>query len=321
LFLKEVDHVELISLMDNSVDFLSTTERKEVKQVREWVRERKSQYWIDKHTFSLPLAEHGFSVLVKVVSDAKLHVVLFDTGISTGGVTINAERMGVNLAEIEAVILSHGHFDHCGGLLKVIETVNKEDLPIIVHEDMFKTRGTANSDGTVRRHPDFPTEDLVRPAKYVKTREPTTLADDTLLVTGVIPRKTDFEKGFLQQRVLINGEWQPDPFVWDDRAVVINVKKKGLIVISGCAHAGIINTALYAQQVTGVNRIHAILGGFHLVGKDRETRITQTVNALKKLNPALLAPSHCTGWRGILAIAEAMPETFVWNSVGNMYQF
>lgn len=320
MFLKEVDHAELISLMDNTVDFLSTTEKREVKQVQEWIRERKSQDWIEKH-FRYPLAEHGFSVLVKVVSGAKSHTVLFDTGISAEGVAINAERMGLNLAEIETVILSHGHSDHFGGLLRVSKIIGKENLPIIVHEDMFKTRGIANPDGTVRKFPSLPTEDLVMPAKYMKTKEPSAIADSTILILGEIPRKTHFEKGLLRQRALVNDKWQPDPLVWDDRAVVLNVKQKGLVVISGCAHAGIINTARYARQITGVNRIYAILGGFHLTGKENEKSIAPTINELEKLNPTLIVPSHCTGWKGIFAIAEAMPEAFVWNSVGNMYQF
>jgi metal-dependent hydrolase (beta-lactamase superfamily II) len=319
MILKEVDGVELISLMDNTVDFLSTTGRREVKQVQEWLRERKSQEWIEKH-FRLPLAEHGFSILVKVFSGGESHMVLFDTGISPEGVVINAERMGLNLAEVETMILSHGHFDHWGGLLKTIKAVNKEPLPIVVHEDMFKTKDIANPDGTVREFPSFPAENLVKPATYVKTEEPSTLAEDSILVTGEIPHKTSFEKGLLKQRVLVNGEWKPDPWVWDDRAIVINVKQKGLVVVSGCAHAGIINTALYAQQITGVNRIYAILGGFHLAGKEYETKIASTVNELKKLNPNFIVPSHCTGWRGIFAIAKAMSQAFVWNSVGNMYR-
>jgi 7,8-dihydropterin-6-yl-methyl-4-(beta-D-ribofuranosyl)aminobenzene 5'-phosphate synthase len=109
--------------------------------------------------------------------------------------------------------------------------------------------------------------------------------------------------------------------MWDDRAIVINVKQKGLVVLSGCAHAGIINTIKYAQHITGVKKIHGIMGGFHLAGKEYEPRIDQTVENLKLIKPYLIAPSHCTGWRGIYAIAQAMPEAFVWNSVGNLYKF
>jgi 7,8-dihydropterin-6-yl-methyl-4-(beta-D-ribofuranosyl)aminobenzene 5'-phosphate synthase len=142
-----------------------------------------------------------------------------------------------------------------------------------------------------------------------------------ILVTGEIPRKTEFEKGFPQHRVFDGGKWQPDPWIWDDRAIAINIKKKGLVVVSGCAHAGIINTVLYAQQIAGVTDIYAVIGGFHLAGKECEPRIRQTVEQLKLLDPKFLAPSHCTGWRGIHAVAEALPHAFVWNSVGNLYRF
>jgi len=185
---------------------------------------------------------------------------------------------------------------------------------------MFKTRGTVNAKGKVRRYPEFPKAEQVKPAEYVKTKNPYLLAGNTILVTGEIPRTTDFEKGFPGHQVLVDGKWQPDPWIRDDRAVVINVKHKGLVVISGCAHAGIINTILYAQQVTKVTKVYAVMGGFHLAGKECEPRINRTVERLKKLKPSLIAPSHCTGWRGKLAIAEALPEAFVWNSVGNLYQ-
>jgi 7,8-dihydropterin-6-yl-methyl-4-(beta-D-ribofuranosyl)aminobenzene 5'-phosphate synthase len=259
-------------------------------------------------------------MLIRVLRDGKTVGVLFDTGISSDGVVENVKRMGLELSEVEYIVLSHGHYDHFGGLVSALKTISKANLPLIVHKDMFRTRGTANSDGTVRIYPEFPTKEQLSSAQLISTKQPHLIANDTILVTGEIPRETSFEKGFLQHRALINGTWQPDPLILDDRAVVFNVTGKGLVIISGCAHAGIINTIVYAQRITGVPRVYAVMGGFHLAGKENESRIEQTVKELKQVNPKLVVPSHCTGWRAMCAIASALPDAFVWNSVGNFYQ-
>ncbi len=320
MVLREVDSVEIVSLLDNSVDFLSTIEKEEVKHVRKWVTERMGARWVAEH-FRSPIAEHGFSLLIRVFSSGKTHTILYDTGSSPEGIITNANRMGLDLSEIESIVLSHGHYDHSGGLLATLKAIDKENLPIFVHEDMFKTRGSAEPDGTVRELPEFPSEDRVKPAKYIRTKQPHVLANSTVMISGEVPRKTSFEQGLPRHMVFVDGKWQPDPLIWDDRAIVLNVKQKGLVVLSGCAHAGIINTTHHAQQLTGVKQIHAIIGGFHLAGKDCETRIKPTVEQLKQLDPTIVAPSHCTGWRGICTIAKELPKAFVWNSVGSLYSF
>jgi 7,8-dihydropterin-6-yl-methyl-4-(beta-D-ribofuranosyl)aminobenzene 5'-phosphate synthase len=317
--LEEVDSAEVISLMDDTLDFSSTIQRREVSKVREWTRSRKGIKWIKKH-FSLPFAEHGFSLLITIFYKGVPHTILFDTGLSVEGVVDNARRMGVELADVECVVLSHGHYDHFGGLAKVSKVIGKEDLLIIVHDDVFKTRGVMNSDGSMRKYPIFPSEDQIAPAKYLRRIHPTLLGDKTLLVSGEIPRKTVFEKGFKRHYIFSDGKWLPDPWIWDDQAVILNVKHKGLVVISGCAHAGIVNTTLFAQQITEVTKVYSIMGGFHLAGKDCETRISQTVKMLQHFYPEIIVPMHCTGWRGKYAISEAMPHAFVSNSVGNLYR-
>lgn len=317
--LREVDGVEIVSLADDTADFASTVKRREVQRAREWTRNRRGIEWTKKH-FSLPFAEHGFSVLIKIFSKETLHTILFDTGLSPEGVVTNARRMGVELADVECIVLSHGHYDHFGGLVNVIKVIEKKELPIIIHDDMFKTRGVINPDGSIREYPRFPSENQVAPARYLRTRQPHLLMADQILVSGEIPRKTDFEKGFQRHRVFSGGKWIPDPWIWDDRAIIMNVKHKGLVVISGCAHAGIVNTILFAQRITGVAEVYAVMGGFHLAGKDCESRITQTVEMLRKSNPEIVVPMHCTGWRGKYAIFDAMPRAFVWNSVGNLYR-
>ena len=127
---KEADGVEILSLVDNSVDFLSAVNQQQVKTFRQWKREREGEEWGKTH-LDLPFAEHGFSVLIRVFSGEKSSCVLFDTGGSPRGMVENAERMCISLSEVECIVLSHGHYDHFGGLAAAVKAVGKADLPII----------------------------------------------------------------------------------------------------------------------------------------------------------------------------------------------
>jgi 7,8-dihydropterin-6-yl-methyl-4-(beta-D-ribofuranosyl)aminobenzene 5'-phosphate synthase len=317
--LREASKIEIVSLMDNTVDFLSSNTRKEVQSLWQWTKEQYRQERAPTHT-ELPFAEHGFSMLVRIFNNQESWSILFDTGVSSNGVIMNAKRMGIDLNEVSYVVLSHGHYDHFGGLQAIVKAVNKINLPIITHEDMIKRRGTTSLSGDIREYPPFPNLKQLIPAKIVNTKKPHLIANDLACITGEIPRKVTFEKGLTQNKIYSDNSWQPDPLVLDDRALVLNIKDRGLVIISGCAHAGIINTIRYAQQITGIAKVYAILGGFHLAGKEFEKRIELTIEELKVINPELIVPSHCTGWRALISIAQTFPNAFAFNSVGNIYQ-
>jgi 7,8-dihydropterin-6-yl-methyl-4-(beta-D-ribofuranosyl)aminobenzene 5'-phosphate synthase len=319
LRITETDRIEIISLVDNSIDFLSTVNNKHVQSFMQWTRDRYGGEWTSKHA-QLPFAEHGFSMLIRIFNQDKSESILFDTGGSPEAIIENAKRMGMSLSEVGCIVLSHGHYDHFGGLLSSVKAVGKAGLPIIVHEDMFRARGTAYADGTIRKCADFPTEAQLSPAKVIFTKQPFLIAGNNVCVTGEIPRTTSFETGLMNHKSFVNGSWQPDPLIMDDRAIVMNVKGKGLVILSGCAHAGLINTINYARQISGVENVYAVMGGFHLAGKDFEDKIELPIKELVCINPELIVPSHCTGWRAMFAISQALPDAFVWNSVGNLYQ-
>jgi 7,8-dihydropterin-6-yl-methyl-4-(beta-D-ribofuranosyl)aminobenzene 5'-phosphate synthase len=319
LRITETDRIEIISLVDNSIDFLSTVNNKHVQSFMQWTRDRYGGEWTSKHA-QLPFAEHGFSMLIRIFNQDKSESILFDTGGSAEAIIENAKRMGMSLSEVGCIVLSHGHYDHFGGLLSAVKAVGKAGLPIIVHEDMFRARGTAYLDGTIRKYAEFPTKAQLNPAQVIFTKQPFLMASDSVCVTGEIPRTTSFETGLISHKSFVNGSWQPDPLIMDDRAIVMNVKGKGLVILSGCAHAGIINTINYARQISGVENVYAVMGGFHLAGKNFEDKIESTIKELACINPELIVPSHCTGWRAMFAISQALPDAFVWNSVGNLYQ-
>jgi 7,8-dihydropterin-6-yl-methyl-4-(beta-D-ribofuranosyl)aminobenzene 5'-phosphate synthase len=315
---KDASKIEIISLMDNTIDITSSNPNPAVKTLWKWLREKHGEEFVQKHK-PLPMAEAGFSMLIRIFIGEECRSILFDTGVSEQGIIVNAQRMGIDLSEVSVIALSHGHHDHFAGLQAAVKAINRQNLPIITHENMFKERGTDGPQG-IRMHPLFPNAEQLSPAQIINTKEPCLIANQSVLVTGEIPRKTSFERGYGLNRIMKDGEWQPDRWVLDDRALVMNLKGRGLVVISGCAHSGIINSVRYAQEITGVKSVYAVIGGFHLSGHDNENTIPQTLVELKQINPQLIVPCHCTGWRANFGIAKLFPKAFVFNSVGNLYQ-
>jgi len=315
--LREVDAVEVISLVDNHLEASGASKREDVKHLLEWTP--------NPDKARPPRAEHGLSCLVRTHSELGTHTILLDVAFEPGSVADNAQRMGLDLSPTEAIVLSHQHWDHTGGLVPVLKTLHAAGLPVIVHPDTFHRRAWRDPekpDAEMRESLPAPTREEAETAgaRIVESTGPYLLCDNTILVMGEVPRLTDFEPGLPHEWVMRNGEWQHDPRVIDDRSIVMHVRGKGLVIVSGCAHSGIVNTVRHARKLTGVADVAAILGGFHLAGKPFEENIPHTVAALKELEPDLLVPSHCTGWSGRFALAQAFPAAFVPNSVGNLYR-
>ncbi len=150
----------------------------------------------------------------------------------------------------------------------------------------------------------------------VEERQPSFLLDGAVLITGEVDRSTAFETGFHGHEALRGGRWQADPLILDDQALVVSLGDRGLVVLSGCGHAGIVNTVRYARKLTGHDAVAAIIGGFHLSGPMFERIIEPTVDALAALSPSLLMPAHCTGWRAVHQLATRLPDAFVMSTVG-----
>ncbi|HVS67264.1 MAG TPA: MBL fold metallo-hydrolase [Mycobacteriales bacterium] len=267
-----------------------------------------------------PLAQHGFSALVTVRRGERSHTVLFDTGITPDGCVENLRRIGRDPADIEAIVCSHGHFDHTAGLSGLAARLGRQNLPVVVHPEFWTRRRLA----IPGREPlDTPTtsrralEDVG--FAIIEHHRPSFLLGGSLLITGEVDRTTDFERGFLIHQALRDGTWVPDPLILDDQALIANVAGKGLVVLTGCGHAGIVNICRYAQRLTGENRLHAAIGGFHLNGPLFEPIIPATLDAFDELAPDVIVPAHCSGWRAVHAIAARFPQQFIQTSVGTTF--
>lgn len=265
-------------------------------------------------------AEHGFSALVTVRRGERTQTVLFDTGVTPDGMARNMERLEVDAGSITAVVLSHGHFDHAGGLEGLARLRGRTGLPLVLHPLVWTRRRLA-----LPGRPAWELPTLSRSAveaegfEVIERRQPSALLDGSLLVTGEVDRTTEFETGmpFHERR---HGEgWEPDPLILDDQALVAHVRGRGLVVLTGCGHSGAVNIARHALRLTGVDHLHALLGGFHLTGAAFEPIIEPTVTALAALGPDLVVPAHCTGWRAQHRLAAALPDAFVPNSVGTSF--
>ena len=241
----------------------------------------------------------------------------------------NVNRLAIDLGIVDSIVLSHGHWDHAGALTVALNMIRARQtdlstVPVYGHPEMFDRRAVKMAGGLLRPMVDVPKPDELAEhgAEVHLSRQTQSLHDDMFIVSGEIPRVTDFERGFPGQvRRTPDGQWETDEVMVDEQWLGIDVKDKGLIVFSACSHAGIVNVLHHAKGLFPNRPIHGVFGGFHLSGPN-ESIIEPTVQGLKAFNPQLIGAGHCTGWRAISALNHAFGDQILApTAVGKHYRF
>lgn len=307
--IKEVDSLRVWILTDNYYDALRP-DREGVKRFR--VAPGECMH-----------AEHGLAYFVETIIEGKPSRCMFDFGLDPTGVMNNAGLLGIDLAQADAYLLSHGHHDHWSGSIEILRRNSGRipaGTPFYLGEEAFLHRYTRRNEAA--EIVDLSALDRASiEATGVRVHEvkhPGAIIPGGYC-TGVIERTTEYESvppGMLVER---NGRIEADDFK-GEQALFFKVKGKGLVILSGCAHAGVINTIRQAQKSSGVEEVEAILGGFHLINGARET-ILRTIADIRALGPRLVVPVHCTGFEALVAFSQAMPRQFVLNTAGTEYTF
>jgi 7,8-dihydropterin-6-yl-methyl-4-(beta-D-ribofuranosyl)aminobenzene 5'-phosphate synthase len=315
--LTPIDMAEVIVLVDNGVDFSGGIHVSEAISPRVWAKGANTDHL---------RGGHGLSLLVRTYVGEEVHEVLYDTGPSDDLLEHNVRSLGLDLTSIEAIVMSHGHWDHFGGIKWALKEIAKPSLPVYMHPRMLAPRRIlqeTEKGPSIWKLPDIAgEEDIVKwGGEPIITDSPTLVASGTILRTGEIPRQTTYEKGIPGHQALVGGSWQDDASITDDNSLVLHVKGKGLVVLTGCAHAGVVNSVREAVRLTGTREVHALIGGIHLMGHADMTETKETVDDLTEIDPHVVACGHCTGWRAQHALSAQFGKRYVQSGVGIMFRF
>jgi len=322
--LLEADAVEVLVLVDNVTDSLSSAPP--------FVESELSRLWTSGKIGALSgrclcCAAHGLSCAITVRCGETTQTLLFDTGPDAAVFERNVERLGFDMGSVDAIMLSHGHWDHCGALLRAIALIRQRRdgaaVPTFMHPGMYATRAMKAADGSFRPFEDVPNPQQLAEggAQVVHATTPQLVLGDCFFISGEIPRVTPFESGLPgQHRRTADGGWEPDPLIMDERYVAVAIKGKGLLVLTACSHAGVVNVLEHARARMPEIPPYAVMGGFHLSGTN-ERVIPQTVEAMRQFGLSVIASAHCTGWRATNALAAAFGDAVVPSAVGKLYRF
>jgi 7,8-dihydropterin-6-yl-methyl-4-(beta-D-ribofuranosyl)aminobenzene 5'-phosphate synthase len=311
--LAAVDSVDIQILVDNLTDSLSSVPSF-VETEFAGLGRRRGAAWVLGGA-CLCCAAHGLSCLLTLRHGDRTHAVLFDSGPEDRTFEQNVSRLGVDLGPVEAVVLSHGHWDHAGAMLRALQLARDRNggrnISCYMHPDMFRSRAIKLPNGALLPIEDVPSAAALEAngGRVVSSRTPQTITDDTVFVSGEIPRVSGFEPGLPGQcrRTEDGTGWEPDELVLDERFIAVNVRGKGLVVLTACSHAGVINVLTHARDCFPGAKLHAVLGGLHLSGIN-ERIIPQTVKALQAFSLDVIAAGHCTGWRAMTALSNAFGD-------------
>jgi 7,8-dihydropterin-6-yl-methyl-4-(beta-D-ribofuranosyl)aminobenzene 5'-phosphate synthase len=279
---------------------------------------------------ALCCAHHGLSLVIRAEAEGASRTLLFDAGPEAYAVRRNADRLAIDLGTIDAMMLSHGHWDHAGGMLEATRLIRQArssgTLPCYLHPEMFHQRAIQLPNGHVIPFEDVPTPDEFREAgaEPILAKDAMSVLDERFYVSGEIPRTCSYETGLPGHvaRSSNTDAWKPDPLIVDERFLAVQVKDRGLVVFTACSHAGLINTLRAARDSFPSIPLYAAVGGFHLAGASIQKIIPDTVRDLAEFDLRWLVPSHCTGWRAVNAMVNAFgEERVVPNSVGKRITF
>lgn len=323
--LTPLDSCEVTVLVDNMMDILSTTPSFVTGEVAN-VRKAGAEMQAGK---CLCCAQWGLSLVIKARSGGGESTLLFDSGPEGYAVERNGDRLGVNFGGIDGAVFSHGHWDHVGGMTTALRLISKakghKETPVFVNEGMFVSRGMSNQDGSVFPHEPVPSPQELADAggRVVLGDEARTILDDRFYQSGEIPRVSGYEQGLKgQKRLMLDGTWQPDELLMEERFIAVHLKDRGILVFSACSHAGIVNVLRHAREVFDPIPIYGVMGGFHLSGPYPESIMPQTIADMAEIGPELIVPGHCTGFRAIHKLIETFGEQRVVPcAVGRTYNF
>jgi 7,8-dihydropterin-6-yl-methyl-4-(beta-D-ribofuranosyl)aminobenzene 5'-phosphate synthase len=323
--LTPVDALAVHVVVDNTTDSLSSIPN-HIESEFAYLR-RKGMRLLSGNC--LCCANHGLSLLITAKRGANNHTILFDTGPEADTFDRNANRLSLDLGTIESIVLSHGHWDHAGGMLRALDLIRQRDqsrkIPFYAHPNMFRSRARQLSTGEMLPMEDVPSVAALteQGATVVNTTESHLFLDDMFYVSGEIPRITPFEQGlpFHYQKSVDGERWEADPWIVDERWLGVHVTGKGLIVFTACSHAGVINVLEDARSRFPGVPLHSVIGGLHLSGPT-EKLIPQTVEAMRRFDLETIAAGHCTGWRAIGALMNAFGDRVVTPlAVGKRFTF